>query len=133
MIEVSRIFDIDIKSPLDLARNIMSQIISTDLKSILLELYDCDSETLAYLLQKPELITFLITEAYNNIRRFFKNEKLKLVLDEDAETGEKTVFLYILTDLPVDEALAKLNQLDDEWWLDKIDNYPDLCIHVQMI
>jgi hypothetical protein len=134
MIEINKIFNIDLISPFDAVKTIMRQISSeTPPIAKLSELYECEPEALAYILQRPKLAMFLVTEAYNNIRRFFKNEKLKLTLNEDIETGEKILFLYILTSLPVDEALAKLNQLDDEWWLDRIDDYPDLCIHVQMI
>jgi hypothetical protein len=45
---------------------------------------------------------------------------LEVVSDPEVE-GVEELFAYILTSLPVNEALARLHRLDEEWFLDQLD------------
>lgn len=63
----------------------------------------------------------IIFNAYEEIKKRFPSEKLILesVSDPEAE-NEEEVFVYILTSLPVGEAIARLNNLDEEWFLSEL-------------
>jgi hypothetical protein len=50
---------------------------------------------------------------------------LEVVSDPEVE-GWDQLFAYILTSLPVREALAQLNKLDKEWFLDQLDRVDGL-------
>jgi len=45
---------------------------------------------------------------------------LEVVSDPEVEDMDE-LFAYILTSFPVDEALARLAKLDEEWFLDQLD------------
>jgi len=69
-----------------------------------------------------ELIEFLL-EAYAHLQRHFGPDPqvvLEVVSDPEIE-GSEELFTYIRTSLPVDEALARLDSLDEEWFLDQLD------------
>jgi len=64
----------------------------------------------------------LLMEAYSRIRNFFPSEILFLEVATDPdEIGDKQLVIYICTDLSPQEAIDKLNQLDDNWWLNASD------------
>jgi len=70
----------------------------------------------------PQLIDVLL-EAYDYLRKYFGPDlqvTLEVVSDPEVE-GMDELFAYILTSLPVDEALARLDRLDKEWFLDQLD------------
>lgn len=46
--------------------------------------------------------------------------ELAIITDPEVEDMDE-LFAYILTSLPVDEALARLDRLDEEWFLDQLD------------
>jgi len=53
-------------------------------------------------------------EAYSRIRNFFPSEILFLEVATDPdEIGDKQLVIYICTDLSPQEAIDKLDQLDD--------------------
>lgn len=60
---------------------------------------------------------------------------MEIVLDvvTDPEvTEDQELIISIHTSLPPGEAFRKLNQLDDEWWLDaSINAQEKICIHVE--
>jgi len=64
----------------------------------------------------------LLMEAYHRIRNFFPSEILFLeVVTDPDEIGEKQLVIYICTDLSPRDAIDKLDQLDDNWWLNASD------------
>lgn len=74
----------------------------------------------------PHLIPFLI-EAYSRIRRYFGTDATAtLEVIQDPEADGETLFAYIRTPLPVDAAMDRLDRLDDEWFLDRLDQVGEL-------
>ena len=70
----------------------------------------------------PHLMQVLL-EARVCLQKYFGPEPqvtLEVVSDPEVE-GVEELFAYILTSLPVDEALARLDRLDEEWFLDQLD------------
>ena len=70
----------------------------------------------------PQLIEVLL-EAYVYLQKYFGPDPqvtLEVVSDPEVE-GVEELFTYILTSLPVNEALARLDKLDEEWFLDQLD------------
>lgn len=70
----------------------------------------------------PRLIEVLL-EAHGYLQKYFGPDPqvtLEVVSDPEVEDMDE-LFAYILTSLPVDEALARLNRLDEEWFLDQLD------------
>lgn len=86
-----------------------------------------------FIKNSPKLAKFLATEAYEEIRKYFPSEKLTIDLVADPEFGDQLLTIYINTNLKPKEALKKLKQLDEEWWLDKAPEYKSLCIHLQFV
>ena len=70
----------------------------------------------------PQLIEVLL-EAHVYLQKYFGPDPqvtLEVVSDPEVE-GVEELFAYILTSLPVNEALARLDKLDEEWFLDQLD------------
>jgi len=70
----------------------------------------------------PRLVKVLL-EARLYLQKYFgpaPQVTLEVVSDPEVE-GVEELFAYILTSLPVDEALARLDKLDEEWFLDQLD------------
>ena len=70
----------------------------------------------------PQLVEVLL-EAHIYLQKYFGPDPqvtLAVVSDPEVE-GMDELFAYILTPLPVDEALARLDRLDEEWFLDQLD------------
>ena len=64
----------------------------------------------------------LLMEAYHRIRNCFPSEILFLeVVTDPDEIGDKQLVIYICTDLSPRDAIDKLDQLDDNWWLNASD------------
>ena len=75
-------------------------------------------ETFQIIIQQ-EAIAPLILEAYDRIRALFPTEKLGLEVKTDPEIANwRSLWITIYTKLEVDEAFAKLKNLDRTWWLD---------------
>jgi hypothetical protein len=75
-----------------------------------------------FLRTHPQLVEALL-EAYVYLQEYFGPEPqmvLEVVSDPEVE-GWDELFAYILTALPVDEALARLDRFDQEWFLDQFD------------
>jgi hypothetical protein len=74
-----------------------------------------------FLQAHPEL-TALLNEAYQELRKYFSSEDLKLELVADPEIiGDQQLFVYIFTSLSVTDALEKFDEFDEQWWLERID------------
>jgi hypothetical protein len=72
-----------------------------------------------FLEAEPYLVPLLF-EAYDEIRRLFgQNTGLALELTYDPDGGPESgeLFALVQTSESVEEALAKLQRLDTEWWL----------------
>ena len=68
---------------------------------------------------EQESITPLILEGYDRIRALFPTERLGLEVKTDPEIANwRSLWITIYTKLEVDEAFAKLKNLDRTWWLD---------------
>ncbi len=75
-------------------------------------------ETLKLFIEEESLAP-LIIEGYSKIRTVFPTERLALEIRPDPEiVGWRPLWLIIYTNLEVDEALEKLNIIDDHWWLE---------------
>lgn len=76
----------------------------------------------SFLRAHPELMGVL-AQAATHLRRLFGPEPqvaLEVVVDPEAEQCAQLV-AYVCTVLPVEEALARLRRLDEEWFLDQLD------------
>lgn len=75
-------------------------------------------------------------EAYEQIRNYF-GESVQAVLEVVADPEffeDQELVIFIRTDLSPDDALKKLEQIDNEWWLDVPANVrKNLCIDVEFI
>jgi hypothetical protein len=70
----------------------------------------------------PQLVEVLL-EAHVYLQKYFGPDPqvtLRVVSDPEAESTDE-LFAYIRTSLPVDEALARLDKLDEDWFLDQLD------------
>jgi hypothetical protein len=75
----------------------------------------------------PQLVEVLL-EAHGYLQEYFGPDPqvvLEVVSDPEAESVDE-LFAYILTSLPADEALARLDRLDEEWFLDQLDRVDGL-------
>lgn len=82
----------------------------------------------------PFLISLLL-EAYDTIRNYFPDAQvfLEVIADQEA-VNYKELVIFIATDLKPDEALDRLDQFDENWWLDASDRARGkLSIHVEFL
>jgi len=80
-----------------------------------------------FLRAHPQLIDVLL-EAHTYLEKHFGPGPLvtlEVVSDPEAVDWDQ-LFAYILTSLPVDEAQARLDRLDEEWFLGQLDRIGDL-------
>jgi hypothetical protein len=70
----------------------------------------------------PQLVEVLL-EAHLHLQKYFGPDPqviLEVVSDPEIEDADELI-AYIRTDLSADEALERLNGLDEEWFLDQLD------------
>jgi hypothetical protein len=80
------------------------------------------SSSVGSFLQEHQELISLLNEAYRELKKYFLSEDLKLESISDPEiAGEQQLFVYISTSLSVTDALHKLDEFDEKWWLDRID------------
>jgi hypothetical protein len=86
-----------------------------------------------YLWEYPFLVSLLI-EASSHISDYFPGSQLFLEVVSDPETGgEGQLVVFVATSFLPQEALDRLDQLDEEWWLGALDRgQGKLCIHVEL-
>ena len=73
------------------------------------------------------LVNFLI-EAHPYVSKYFGDYPqiaLELISDPEID-GSEQLFAYIVTSLPVTEALERLNSLDEEWFIEQFDRVDGL-------
>jgi hypothetical protein len=72
-------------------------------------------------LSRHSTLLELLEEAPRQVQRHFGDGMSRLVLeavkDHEAEDDEELI-LFIQTALPIDQALQRLDRLDEEWWLE---------------
>ncbi len=80
-----------------------------------------------FLLNHPHLIDLLL-EAYPHLAQTFgQDSHVALEVVRDPEVANWTQLVaYLVTSLPVDQALDKLDEFDDEWFLGQDDRVGDL-------
>jgi hypothetical protein len=82
---------------------------------------------------EQEAIAPLILEAYDRIRALFPTERLGLEVKTDPEIANwRSLWITIYTKLEVDEALAKLKNLDRTWWLDASLVIPNNILNIDL-
>jgi len=70
----------------------------------------------------PQIVEILLEAEAHLQKHFGPDSQIELAVVSDPEVeGEEQLFAYILTSLPVDEALARLDRFDEEWFLDQLD------------
>ncbi len=74
-----------------------------------------------FLQARPHLIEVII-EAHLHVSEVFgPHSKVELEVFSDPEVeGQEQLFANILTSLPIDEALSRLDRLDKDWFLDQL-------------
>jgi hypothetical protein len=82
---------------------------------------ESDLSDVEQFLDKHKDIANLVLEAYTKVRDFFTSETLllELISDISIEGGEE-LFVYIQTYLSVEEAVEKINDFDEQWFLDQL-------------
>lgn len=102
-------------------------------------------EKIYELTRKTEVVNFLTTypfltdlllEAFGQVEKFFGlNPDVTLEVVQDLEaTDERELVASIHTSLPPDEALDRLDQLDDHWWLDAMTKAQgNFCINLEFL
>jgi hypothetical protein len=91
-------------------------------------------EEVSEFLEAHPFLVPLLEEVHEKIAQYFgptSEVVLEVVTDPEA-VDDRELFAFIRTSLPPDEALGKLDRLDQEWWLDESDRAENnLCIHVE--
>jgi hypothetical protein len=85
------------------------------------------------IIMEQEALAPLILEGYDRIRALFPTERLGLEVKTDPEIANwRSLWITIYTKLEVDEAFAKLNILDDSWWLEAKIAAPKNDLHISL-
>ncbi len=84
-------------------------------------------------LETNKFLAPLLMEAYFEIRKYFPNPRVFVEVDTDPEEpNDRQLVAFIATDFSPNEALRKLKQFDEGWWLDALDRaQKKLCINVE--
>ena len=95
-----------------------------------------DRETVVgFLATHPHLVPLLV-ETRPEIARYFGPETpvvLEVIPDREAE-GYSDLFAFVLTALPATEAAERLDQFDEEWWLEALDRARrNLTIDIELV
>lgn len=94
-----------------------------------------DAHVESYIEQHPSLSS-LLTDAHDKIRKYFGPDAhavLDVIKDGEMDDRER-LFVFIQTDLPVDEALDSLDELYEQWWLGALSGVrPKLSIDVEFV
>jgi hypothetical protein len=78
-----------------------------------------DEEEIRAFLERYPAVAPILSDIRSNIRRFFGEDPvmLKVSHDLDWEDDQPELFAHIQTRLDPQEALARLEAFDTEWWL----------------
>jgi len=85
------------------------------------------------IIMEQEAIVPLILEGYDRIIAIFPTARLGLEVKTDPEIANwRSLWITIYTKLEVEEACAKLNILDDSWWLEAKRAAPKNDLHIRL-
>ncbi len=76
------------------------------------------AEVKGFLGQHPYLTDTLLDAVAQIPTYYGENAQLALEVVQDFDDGERLLFAFVRTALPVPEVLARRDRFDDEWWLD---------------
>ena len=80
-----------------------------------------------FLKSHPALIRFLQDSRHYLLQHFGSDTKYVLELVRDPERANlRQLQLYICTSMPIDNALAQLDKLDEEWFLSQLNSVGNL-------
>jgi hypothetical protein len=84
-------------------------------------------------IEKHNYLTSLLDDAYEDIRKEFPCEKISLEIYSDpAYPTEKEVLISILTSMSPDEAINRLDRVDDDWWINNLgEPYINTCLKLE--
>ena len=80
-----------------------------------------DREAVTGFLQRHDFLVELLVEARQHIRTHFGPDTpaaLEVVYDPEDEHAEPQLFALVKTTRPAEEALMRLDRLDETWWLE---------------
>lgn len=103
-------------------KEVIDQWLPIPSSSRLHELYKFrgNNHIIDYIRSHPELNNFLL-ESHNYLVKYFgTSAKFELEVVHDPEAQHEQLIVYINTPLPVDEALIRLDQFDNDWFLDHV-------------
>ena len=86
------------------------------------------AEVDAYGAKHPQLTGFLF-DSYKQLRTYFDaaaSFALEVVRDPEISPPSDFLFVNIRTSMPVDEAMERLEQFDEAWYLDQADAFGEL-------
>ncbi len=87
--------------------------------SILRRFVVADRPKLASYLEEHAQVLPILLEAADQLNSRFPQSELELKVVRFPEAGNyQQLFVYVKTDLPVEEASARLDAFDDEWFLE---------------
>lgn len=77
----------------------------------------------------------MLSTIYSKIRKEFPSEKITLEMFPDSpHTSEKDMVISVATSLPVDEAIDKLDRVEDvRWNKDSKDPYVNICVNLDYL
>jgi hypothetical protein len=92
-----------------------------------------ESEIELHLCENPYLVSLLF-KAYSRIMEFFLGSRLILeVISNPEEDNDSQLVLYISTNLKPEIALKKLDEFDEQWWLNNLQcARGKLCIDIEL-
>lgn len=94
----------------------------SNLKAIAQLYHVKNKDELLWFIHKHETITSLVLEAFDEIQKYFTTEVIELKVELDPDTNEsQSLSAYILTSISAKEALKRLDDFDEEWFLDNLD------------
>jgi len=82
-----------------------------------------DAPAVRRFLYQNRVLADVLVEAFPRVQEFFGPQAqmvLRVVPDREVENDEQ-LFAYILTSQPPDEAMRRLDALDEAWFLDQLD------------
>lgn len=92
-----------------------------------------EREEVLWFLESYPFLASLLLEAYDNIGNYFPYTQVFLEVVSDPEaTNDYQLVSSIATNLDPGEVIDRLEQFDEDWWLDALDRAQGkLCINVE--
>ena len=94
--------------------------------------FDERERVLDYLDRHPHLLPLLVDVADQIPCYFRPDDRALMQLIEDEDIGVEQLYAIVRSGLDPDEVEARLNRLDEEWWLDAVERADgDLTVDAQ--